>query len=169
MFHRSPAFLALKDCTIKKDFVEMKKTNALAKENSIDENCVSWLEMPVKIGKEKLGYIGRVDFDGKDGSLESIGLSQGVIAGVVLGKSDIKAKDIEGYSVKDQAIMLKDGASIHEAKKGVAESAGKATSYVVHKVKKTTPKVIDSMQDQSDKIHDMFNEFKDEFKKGMED
>lgn len=41
MFHRKPAFLALKDCTIKKDFVEMKNTNVLAKENSIDENCVS--------------------------------------------------------------------------------------------------------------------------------
>ncbi|MDO5427012.1 MAG: hypothetical protein Q4F54_04965 [Coriobacteriia bacterium] len=123
----------------------------------------------MNISKEKLGYVGRVDFDGKTGKLESIGLSQGIIAGAILGKSDIKAKDIEGYSPKHQAIMLKNGASILESKKGAAEAAGKATSVVVHKVKKGAPKVIDSMQEQSDKIHDMFHEFKDEFKKGLDE
>ena len=125
--------------------------------------------MPVNIFKQKLGYVGRIDFDAKSGKLESIGLSQGIIAGAVLGKSDIKAKDIEGYSEKYQAIMLKNGANIYETKKGAAEAAGKATSVVVHKVKKTAPKVVNSMQEQSDKIHDMFHEFKDEFKRGMED
>lgn len=96
-------------------------------------------------------------------------MSQGIIAGAVLGKSHIKAQDIKGYSEKYNAIMLKDNASIYEAKKGAAENLGKATSYVIHKVKKTSPKVINSMQDQSDKIHNMFHEFKDEIKKGMED
>ncbi len=139
------------------------------KENKIDEKAISWLEIPVNISNKKLGYVGRVDFDAKTGKLESIGLSQGIIAGAVLGKSDIKAKDIEGYSAKHQAIMLKNGASILESKKGAAEAAGKATSVVIHKVKKGAPKVVDSMQEQSDKIHDMFHEFKDEIKKGMED
>ena len=125
--------------------------------------------MPVNISKQKLGYVGRVDFDGKNGKLDCIGLSQGAIAGAVLGKSEIKAKDIDGYSAKHKAIMLKNNASIIETKGGAAEAAGKATSVVVHKVKKEAPKVIDSMQEQSDKIHDMFHEFKDEIKKGMED
>lgn len=169
MFHRNPALLPLNLCDIKKDGVYIEKSNALVKQNSIVEDAVSWLEMPVMIGKNTIGYVGRVDFDRKDGKLESIGLSQGVIAGAVLGKSDIKATDIEGYSPKNKAIMLKDGASIRETKKGAAETAGKATSYVIHKVKKTTPKVIDSMQSQSDKLHVMFKEFKDEVKKGMED
>ena len=75
--------------------------------------------MPVNIFKQKLGYVGRIDFDGKSGKLESIGLSQGIIAGAVLGKSDIKAKDVEGYSAKHQAIMLKDGASIRESKRSL--------------------------------------------------
>lgn len=96
-------------------------------------------------------------------------MSQGKISGAILGKSKIESKDIAGFSAKHQAIMLKDGASIYESKKGAAEVAGKATSYVVHKVKKTTPKVVNSMQEQSDKIHDMFHEFKDEIKKGMEE
>lgn len=169
MFHRKPAFLPLDSCTVSKDGIVVKQSTALAKEKDVIENAVSWLEMPVKYGKEKVGYVGRVDFNGDDGKLVSIGLSQGIIAGVILGKSDIKESDIKGYSAKDQAIILKDGAKILEAKKGAAESAGKATSYVVHKVKKTTPKVIDSMQEQSDKIHEMFKDFKDEFKKGMED
>lgn len=65
--------------------------------------------------------------------------------------------------------MIKEGASIYETNTGAASKAGKATSYVVHKVKKTAPKVVNSMQEQSDKIHDMFHDFKEEVKKGMEE
>lgn len=169
MFHRKPVFISLNECEINKSSVLIKKSNSIIKEKNISDEAVSWLEMPVKFGKEKIGYIGRVDFNAKDGKLKNVGLSQGVIAGAILGKSEIDAKDIEGYSEKAQAIILKDGASIKEYKKGAAETAGKATSFVIHKVKKTTPKVIDAMQDQSDKLQNMFKEFKDEVKKGMEE
>ena len=96
-------------------------------------------------------------------------MTQGKIASLILGKASIEEKYIEGYSIKQKAIILKDNAQIKEIKKGAADVAGSATSFVIHKVKKTTPKVVDAMQDQSDKIHDMFHEFSDEIKKGMED
>ena len=41
MFHRKPAFIALNDCTIKKDGIFAKKTNAIMKENKIDEKAIS--------------------------------------------------------------------------------------------------------------------------------
>ncbi len=169
MFHRKPGFVSLKECTIKKDGVSVKNTKAIVPKNKNDQKLLNWLELPVNFGDKKIGYISRVDFDAKTGELKSIGLSQGTISGMVLGKSEIKAKDIEGYSDKHQAVMVKNGASIYETKKGAAEAAGKATSVVIHKVKKTAPKVVDSMQEQSDKIHNMFHEFKDELKKGMEE
>lgn len=176
MFHRKPVYVSFEDIKFQKDNLSIntkkslkKSSVALVKQNAGDDQIVSWLEMPVNIGKKKIGYVGACSFDGKTGNLKNIELSQGVIAGAILGKNEIAAKDVEGYSAKTRAIMLKDGATIREHKEGVAEKAGKTTSYVVHKVKKTSPKVIDTMQDQSDKLHNMFKEFKTQVKKGMED
>lgn len=176
MFHRKPVFVSLEDTKLHKSGVSVnskkelqKSSTALVKKDIDDNQIVSWLEMPVMIGKKKLGYIGNLSFDEKSGNLKSIELTQGIIAGAVLGKNQIDAKDVEGYSNKTKAIMLKDDATIKEHQEGVAAKAGKTTSYVVHKAKKTSPKVIDSMQEQSDKLHGMFKDFKDEIKKGMED
>lgn len=170
MFHRSPRFVALNHCTIKKEGVYVKDTKALIKKNVKEgSGYLNWINLPVNFDEKMIGYISQVEFDGNSGEIKSIGLSQGKISGVILGKSKIESKDIVGFSAKHQAISLKDGASIYENKKGAAELAGKATSYVVHKLKKNAPKVVDSMQEQSDKIHNMFHEFKDELKKGMEE
>lgn len=176
MFHRKPAYLNLNECIIKKDGVFLKdnstivkNTKKIVKKNEIEDELVSWLELPVVIGKQKIGYVGQINFDEKSGDIINIELSQGKIAGAILGKAIVDSKDIDRYSHKRNAIVLKDGANIKEYKKGAAEKAGKATSYVVHKVKVSTPKVIDAVQDQSDKIHNMFKEFKEEVKKGMEE
>lgn len=169
MFHRKPAFVSLKDVQINKNQITVKKSKALSKVNKLIKSAINWQEIPVNYNEKKLGIVDRIDFDAQTGDLISIGLSQGVVSGAILGKSEIKEKDIIGYSDKYNAVMLKDGASIYETKEGLAETAGKATSVVVHKVKKTSPKVINSMQEQSDKIHNMFHEFKEEVKRGMED
>lgn len=169
MFHRKPAFVSLKDIQINKNQITVKKSKSLSKDNKLIKSAINWQEIPVNFNEQKLGIVDRIDFDAQTGDLISIGLSQGVVSGAVLGKSEIKEKDIIGYTDKYKAVMLKDGASIYETKKGLAEKAGKATSVVVHKVKKTSPKVINSMQEQSDKIHNMFHEFKDEVKRGMQD
>lgn len=167
MFHRKNYFIELNNTIIKQNGLYVKDKSKLVKENKISKEYLSILEMPVNFGKSNIGYIEEVSYDGKSGNLVCIGLSKGRIAGKILGKSQIKAQDIKGYSAKYQAIILNNNVSVYEEKKGLAENAGKATSYVIHKVKKTSPKVVDSMQKQSDKIHDMFNEFKEQIKEGM--
>ncbi|MDO5427011.1 MAG: hypothetical protein Q4F54_04960 [Coriobacteriia bacterium] len=41
MFHRKPAFLALNECVVKKNGIFAKKTNAIVKQNKIDENAIN--------------------------------------------------------------------------------------------------------------------------------
>lgn len=177
MFRRKPAFLPIENCSFKTDnvFAESKsfikqKNKAYVKSHDINwDNVVAWQGMPVKIKNKKLGFIGQIAFDEKKGNVKYIELSEGVLSGVVLGNTRILSEDIAGYSSKEKAIILKEEAKIYERKDGLADKAGKGASVVVHTVKSKSPKVVDAIQDQSDKIHKMFAEFKDEFKKGMQD
>lgn len=117
--------------------------------------------------KKDVGNVSRVNFD-YDGSIESLELDKGRISNLVLGKSVIGISEIKEFSNTKFCVILKEGAKIKEYQNGLAEKAGKASSVIVHKLKTQSPKVIDSLTQQSDKIHTMFHEFSDEIKKGME-
>lgn len=175
MFKRKPKFLPLNQCKITNNKVYSNLDKLIKVKESILnkmlnlswKDTVIWDGMPVFLEKKKIGDIGEILFNDDSGEIESIILTKGALSGAILGKSKINTEDIVGYSKKSKAIVLKDKAKIYEATNGVAEKAGKASSYLIHNIKIKTPKAVNTVQKQSDKIHDMFNDFKEEFKKGL--
>ena len=168
MFHRKPVYIKFDSIVLKNNNIFINGKDKFQPISSAPKKGFEIVGAKVKTNSDALGKVSNANIDEKSNKLKDIETKEGSLSNIILGKCSIDSSFIKSFSLKDHTILLKDNAEVCEYKEGLANKAGKGTSYVIHKIKKSTPKVVDSMQGQSDKIHTMFKDFKDEIKKGME-
>ncbi len=128
---------------------------------NLDE-CVLWVGLPVMCqdGTE-FGLVRSVLFDAETGLIDSLEISQGATANVLLGRRRVPATlirgfrrgmgaqlaDINGSSAEEQegedacgAILVDDSVKNSTTEGGLADAAGKATAIAGHQVRKVIKK-----------------------------
>ena len=177
MFHRANVFIPIKNVIFDKNSLYVSRdkicnysqNNLQKKFGKKDSELFFYIGLPIYFSKKSIGNCSAINYNSKNFNIANFELEQSKISNLILGKSRVDFSHINFYKTNNKKIVLNNNPEIIEYKKGLAEKSGEASSYLIHKIKKGTPKVVDSMQNQSEKIHTMFKDFNNEFKKGMND
>lgn len=104
--------------------------SSAAKRLGIDwEQTVVWEGMPAATGRgTALGTVRDAVFDEKTGSLNAVGLTQGMTRDTAIGVRDLPAKMVIGFDPDAHAVVLSDDAEHVEVDGGAAAAAGKAAA-----------------------------------------
>lgn len=175
MFHRPDQFVALDRLEFDgKDIVVSAAADATDKKavqrlNLDLDSCVIWSGLAVVTkDKERLGYVGQVNFDLETGAVRDVVVFSGAAKDALLGKFVIPSELIKGFrwGVGDVIVMSENdseedegmrGGLVVDAKAkelvttgGAAAAAGKATAVAANKVRtvkvKVQPKVQEGMK-----------------------
>lgn len=176
MFKRSPAFIFLFNALLKNnDKIYFEKRNCIVYNNTkLQKQCdynlkhvSNYIGWKIFLNDEVLGYVSDIDFEWDTGNIKYFEISDGEIKSALLGTKKVIYQDIEKISISHSKLYLKKNADIYEKKEGIVKKAGKASSFLSFKLKNSSSKTIDNIQKHSDRLREMFIDFKDEYKKGL--
>ena len=168
MFHRSDLFVALdrlrfddKDIIVE-GYKDAAGDDAARRLNLDLDACVIWSGLAVvTMNRERLGYVGQVNFDLETGAVQDVVVFSGAAKDALLGKFVIPANMIRGFrwGVGDVIVMSQNEAEEAEddslrgglvvaaearelaTQGGVAAAAGRATAVAGNQVRKVKVKV----------------------------
>lgn len=132
LFQRKDLLLAFDRATVLADRVVVDGTQAwgaqAAKRLGIDwDQTVIWRGMPVRsAGGREMGYVRDAVFDEGDGSLVSLGLTDGIAVDVAVGTVDLPGSLVEGWD--GSAVIIAEEAADVDPDGGAAGIAGRTAA-----------------------------------------
>lgn len=112
------------------------------------DKTVIWEGMPVRTESgDPLGTVRDAVFDETTGTLNAIGLTQGITRDAAIGVRDLPARMVVGFDPESEAVVLTDEAAEIQVDGGAAAAAGKAAAVAKVRVDQAADVAVEKFDD----------------------